>query len=278
MPAAFRLLPCWNGYSGSVTRNSLSFCCTGTNSQMLSAYQRMYMPDSSDTYPKAAEFIKDWYSQLGIEVQTGVFDSAALTDLLLPPEAGGKNNLAKYDIELWGWSGNPDPNGLLAVFRCDEIGNLSDSNWCNKDYDALYDQESKLAGAARQQVLAQMQNLVYDQAVYDILYYDANLEAYRTDRFAGWTNMPPNGTPLFSYGTLNYTLLTDATAVPTAGPSASPAPGATTGPTPSAAPSGSSGGGDNTALILVVVAAVIVVLGGWWLMRRNRAAGAQEEE
>ena len=35
-----------------------------------------------------------------------------------------------------------------------------------------------------------MQNLIYDKAVYDILYYDANLEAYRTDRFAGWQNQP----------------------------------------------------------------------------------------
>ena len=239
---------------------------------------RMDMPDSDANYAKAAEFIKGWYGQLGIEVQTQVLDSATLTDLLLPPEAGGKNNLAKYDIELWGWSGNPDPNGLLAVFRCDEIGNLSDSNWCNPQYDSLYDQESKLAGADRAAVLKQMQNLVYDQAVYDILYYDSNLEAYRTDKFAGWTNMPSNGTPLFTYGTLNYTLLTDATAVPTAGPTASLTPGETAGPTPSATPSGSSGGGDNTVLIVVAAAVVIVILGGWWFMRRNRAAGAQEDE
>ena len=60
-----------------------------------------------------------------------------------------------------------------------------------------------------------MQNLIYDQAPYDILYYDANLAAYRTDRFAGWENQPAsNGTPLFTYSTLNYTKLTDAAAVP----------------------------------------------------------------
>ena len=90
-----------------------------------------------------------------------------------------------------------------------------------------------------------MQNLIYDEAPYDILYYDANLDAYRTDRFAGWPNQPTaNGTPLFTYGALDYTLLTDATAVPTAGAvraaAASPA-GATgavrSGRAPSAAPS-----------------------------------------
>ena len=35
-----------------------------------------------------------------------------------------------------------------------------------------------------------MQNLIYDEAAYDILYYDSNTEAYRTDRFAGFANQP----------------------------------------------------------------------------------------
>jgi peptide/nickel transport system substrate-binding protein len=239
---------------------------------------RLYMPNSNGDYPKAAEFIKDWYGQLGIEVQTGVFDSATLTDLLLPPEAGGKNHLAKYDIELWGWSGNPDPNALLANFRCDAIGTLSDSNYCNPAYDALYGQESKLAGDARKAVLAQMQNLIYDQAVYDILYYDSNLDAYRTNRFAGWVNMPANGTPLFTYGTFNYTLLSDATAVPTPGPTATAGPSGAATPSPSAAPGRTAGGGDNTVLIIVLAAGVVIVVGGWWYLRRRGAAAAQEEE
>ena len=38
----------------------------------------------------------------------------------------------------------------------------------------------------RKTILAEMQNLIYDKAVYDILYYDANLVGYRTDRFAGF--------------------------------------------------------------------------------------------
>jgi peptide/nickel transport system substrate-binding protein len=245
---------------------------------------RMYMPDSDENYPKAAQFIKDWYGQLGVKVQTKVLDSATLTDLLLPPEAGGSGNLAKYDIELWGWSGNPDPNALLQIFRCDEIGNTSDSNYCNPDYDKLYDQESKLSGDARKAILAQMQNLIYDQAPYDVLYYDANLEAYRTDRFAGWRNTPGNGTPLFTYGTLDYTLLTNAAAVASAPPSTEPAASGASagpaGPSPSAAPAPSptSSSGDNTVLIVVVVLVIVVVIGGWFVMSRRRAGASAEDE
>jgi peptide/nickel transport system substrate-binding protein len=238
---------------------------------------RLYMPDSDENYPKAAEFIKDWYGQLGVQVQTQVFDSDTLVDIELPPEGGGK---AKYDISLWGWAGNPDPNGLLSIFRCDEIGSSSDSNWCSKDYDALYDKESKESGDQRKATLAQMQNLVYDQAVYDILFYDANLDAYRTDRFAGWRNQPSNGTPIFAYSNTQYTLLTDATAVPTPGPTtaaasagASAAPGTTEPPSTG----GTSGGGGNTTLLIILAIVVIVVVGGWWYMRRRNAPAVEEE-
>ena len=240
---------------------------------------RLYMPDSDENYPKAAEFIKDWYGQLGVGVQTQVFDSDTLTDILLPPEAGDKKYKANYDIELWGWAGNPDPNGLLIVFKCDEIGNLSDSNWCSKDYDALYEKESTESGDQRKATLAQMQNMVYDQAVYDILYYDANLDAYRTDRFAGWRNQPSNGTPIFAYGTLQYTMLTDATAAPTEGPSAAATAGASLAPGATAAPStgGTSSGGSNNTLLIILVIVVLLVLAGWWYMRRRNAPAVEEE-
>ncbi|MEA2673229.1 MAG: peptide/nickel transport system substrate-binding protein [Chloroflexota bacterium] len=244
---------------------------------------RLVMPDSDANYPKAAQFIKDWYGQLGIEVQANVYDSNTLTDLLLPPEGGGKTNLAKYDIELWGWAGNPDPNGLLDVFKCDEIGSLSDSNFCDPAYDALYTQESALGGDARKAVLKTMQNMIYGLAVYDILYYDSNLDAYRTDKFTGLQNMPANGVPLFSYGTFNYTQIKDATAVPTPGPSsnASTAPGTSSAPAtpaPSATPGDTSSGGSNTTLLIVLLVVVIVVVAvAWWYRGRRKAAAADEE-
>ncbi len=200
---------------------------------------RLFMPDTNDSDPKVAQFIKDWYGQLGVKVTTQVRDSATLGNIVLPPEAG-KDYTANYDIELWGWAGNPDPNALLQIFRCDAIGSSSDSQYCNPEFDKMYDAQTAATTAAeRKTILATMQNLIYDQAVYDILYYDANLVAYRTDRFGGWQNQPTaNGTPLFSYGSIDYTLLTDATAVPSPTPTVapSPAPSPATGSSATPAP------------------------------------------
>src|SRR5204863_630099 len=110
---------------------------------------RLYYPNTDDNYKKVAQFVKEWYGQLGIGVTDQSFDSDTLTALLLPPESGEADALAKYDIELWGWSGSPDPNGLLYVFLCNQIGTSSDSLYCNKQYDDLYAQESKEGGAER---------------------------------------------------------------------------------------------------------------------------------
>ena len=54
-----------------------------------------------------------------------------------------------------------------------------------------------------------MQQLAYDQAPYHVLFYDAALHAYRTDKFGGWTLQPTEGgLPFFAYGARDYSLLT----------------------------------------------------------------------
>src|SRR5204863_1572565 len=136
--------------------------------------------------------------------------------------------------------------------------------------------------------LAQMQNLIYDQAPYDILYYDSNLDVYRTDKFGGWQNMPSDGTPMFTYGDLQYTLLNDAKAQPSAAPSAPSAPSAGTSsavpgasaaaPTAAAPGSPASSSSSNTPLLIgLAVVAVIVVVGGF-LWSRSRRSSATDDE
>ena len=218
---------------------------------------RLYFPDTDALYAKTAQFVQDWYGQLGIKVTPQAFDSTTLGDLVVAPEGcpedepNCKQYRADYDIELWGWSWNVDPNDKLQIFTCAYIGSSSDSQYCNTDYDAKYEAQAAptITEAERKPIVAEMQNFIYDEAPYDVLFYDANTAAYRTDKFGGWQTQPlGNGTPFFTYSTLQYTMLTDATAAPS--PSAAPSaePGASTAPTP--APSGDGGttgtGGDST--------------------------------
>ncbi len=246
---------------------------------------RMYMPSTDENYAKAAQFVVAWYQDLGIKTTTQTLDSATLGEKVLPPEAGD-GYTADYDIELWGWAGNVDPNALLQIFTCDAIGSSSDSQYCNPDYDKMYaDQLDAQTADARHAILADMQNLIYDEAPYDILYYDANLDAYRTDRFAGWQKQPiTNGTPMFTYSTLDYTRLTDialaATPAPTAASSDAAAASATAAPAPSGdGTTDGSSTSDNTPLLigilLLLIAAGVVAYG---MSRRRRATATGEDD
>ncbi len=167
---------------------------------------RLYVPSSEDTYAKAAEFIASWFGEIGVTVNAQAFDSGTLVDMMLPPEADGTAN---YDLFIWGWAGDVDPNLLMKLFLTEEIGASSDSLWSNAEYDALYEGQLTLPnGPERKEIVTKLQQLMYDEAPYHILYYDATLDAYRTDRFAGWTNQTKDGAPLFVLGTIGYTLLT----------------------------------------------------------------------
>ena len=190
---------------------------------------------------------------------------------------------------IWGWGGDVDPSSLLKINTTSQIGGSSDSFWSNPTYDALYDQQNlEQDQAKRKDEMAQMQLLMYKEAPYHILYYDSDLIAYRTDKFAGWSNQPANGVPLFGYGAYDYTLLTDAKAVPP--PTASPAPGA-----PSAAPTASTVPGAPTAApttpptapadssssssapLIIGIVVLVVVIGAGIVFMRRRDTSVEDE-
>jgi peptide/nickel transport system substrate-binding protein len=239
---------------------------------------RLTWPDSEGENATNAQFLVEWFGQLGITVTAAVTEEGKLIDDVTGPPDGPAN----YDIYMWGWVGDPDPNSLLVFFQTSEIGTSSDSYYSNPHYDDLFKQQRGEADPVkRKAILAEMQNLVYDEAPYHILYYDAELHAYRTDKFAGWTNQPTKGgTPLFGYGSRGYTLLTDASAQPSAEPSveaSSPGGSATAAtPAPSAATSGTSTSSSSLPLILGVVALVVIIAIGLVMMRGRRRTVEEE--
>lgn len=239
---------------------------------------RLTWPDSEPEDGTAAQFIAAWFGQLGIKVDASVTEEGQLIDQLLPPEADGK---AQFDMFIWGWVGDPDPNSLLKFFLADEIGVSSDSFYENPKYDALYDAQRKESDEAkRKELLTQMQELIYVEAPYHVLYYDSQLDAYRTDRFTNWKNQPAaNGTPLFGQGSFGYWgLQAVAAATPTPAATAAPVPSGEPTPVPSGTGGTGTGGGDNTPLLIGILVAVLVVAGAVLAVVFRRRQSAAEEE
>jgi peptide/nickel transport system substrate-binding protein len=269
---------------------------------------RLYFPNTDPIYATFAQYITDWFGQLGIKVLSQALDGGTLADLEVGPTADtpAKAKLA-YDMFIWGWVGdNGDPTTLLQPFLTSSIGSQSDSQYSNPAYDALFTKwiESPTA-EERKAAIAEMQQIIYDDAPYHILTNSAELHVYRSDKFANWKQMPVGtGTPFFVMGNLNYTLLTDATAVPPPTPATSPTPAetpsasapsatsaATGAPTAASAtvtpaspapvtPATPAAGTSDNSLLLVggAVALVLVLAAGIVVWRRRQPSGPRTEE
>ncbi|MEV6611086.1 peptide ABC transporter substrate-binding protein [Kutzneria sp. NPDC051319] len=200
----------------------------------------------------AANFIKGWLTQVGLGVTLQALSSDAVTD------AG---STGKYDLELNGWTGNPDPDALLSIQTCgvlpDADGNGNTENFmCDPQIDQLYKaQLSEMDKAKRIQDVKDLQARLYSLDSSVVIAYPNSLEAYRSDRWAGFGLQPSQGGSItHQNGYYGYLLAKPADAA-------------------------SSGGGSNTTLIVVIVVVVVVLLGGGaFLLSRRRKAGADERE
>jgi len=232
---------------------------------------RLTWPDSEAEMATNAQFIQGWYEELGITVDAAVTEEGKLLEDLLGPPDGEAN----WDFYMWGWVGDPDPMSLLSFFTSGQLGGLNDSFYADDRYDELFELQQKAVDPVeRKGYITEMQEIFYRDAPYHVLYYDSELHAYRTDRFGGWVNQPPeSGTPLFGYGPIGYTKLTLASE---AGPSASapasgeaPASGVAATPVPTD-PGPTNPLADNTPLLAAILALVAVAVVGLVLVRRRR--------
>lgn len=152
------------------------------------------------------ELITGWLGEIGIGTEVSVYDDTQLTDVVASGE---------YDLFVWGWTPFVDPDPMLSYFTCanlttslDAYG-YNDANWCSEEYDELYTaQNQELDRATRIELVHQMLRLFYDESTYVVLFEDADLQAYRTDRFTGWVRQPAETGPvLFSNTSPTYSSL-----------------------------------------------------------------------
>ena len=144
------------------------------------------------------------------------------TTSMLPPEADPPGNGRLRHVHL-GLAASPDPNALLQIFTATRSAARPTACGANPNYDELYDEAEHAADDQERKAIIDRDAavLVRPGAVpHPVLRRQA---ARLPDRQVRRLAEPADrsGTPLFAYGTLNYTLLTDASAAaPVAAPSA----------------------------------------------------------
>jgi peptide/nickel transport system substrate-binding protein len=205
---------------------------------------RLFVRSENKDSVTEGQFIEDWFKEAGIGLETKAISDTSLTDAIYA---------ADYDMFIWGWGSDADPDFILSVLTCDQIMGWSDTFWCNDDYSRGYeDQKEQLNLDQRADTIKEMQRIAYQDNPYIIFYYDNQLEAWRTDKFAGWTKTPTTADP----GQIAYTFSNEGYL--------------NLRPVSSKEATGSAGGTSPLLYVgLVLVGAVVVVVVVVLVRRRN---------
>jgi len=225
---------------------------------------RLFARSDSKQSVDTMTFFSEWLGDLGIDSKVTPMDTNRLGEVILN---------GSYDAFQWDWYVEPDPDSILSDFTCDQRGGLSDSWYCNKQYDALYQQQNgEMDHAKREEIVKRMQQMLYDDSPYLVTAYTTTGEAVRSDRFACFQPQPdPGGVWLVQYGAHNYSALR-----PTA--QAGTCDGVKSALKPVSASSSGSGSGSNTTVLVVGGVVVLLLLaGGGFLAARRRGTASERE-
>lgn len=207
---------------------------------------RLYARSESPESQNAGKLIASWFEDIGLDIDLQVIDDSALADKQY--NYVGDEYAPDFDMFLWGWGGDVDPNFILSVMTTGSIESWSDCAWSNKEYDRLFlEQQTAIDLQKRIEIIHRMQQIVYEESPYIPLVYPKDLECANKGKWAGWTRSPAE-TGLWWYNVMPDTYL-----------NLKPAEMAE-----------EEGGGSSTGLIAgVVVAAIIVIIVVVLLVRRG---------
>lgn len=147
-----------------------------------SFYYRSDKPDDES----AARRISTALDLIGIKTEPDGISEGVMYNLWLGCE---------MDLFIWAWDTDVDPNFMLSTQTTGQIPldpqdwtKWSDSFWSNETYDAMYiEQQFTVDLEERRSIVLAMQELLYLECPYVVLYYPYGLYAYTIEKF---TNYP----------------------------------------------------------------------------------------
>jgi peptide/nickel transport system substrate-binding protein len=140
----------------------------------------VWIIDYATEQQTSADIYIPWLAQIGIAVQKVIVGEGAMISV---------SYACDYDLYMWGWGGDVDPDFLLSVMTTGQILGWQDAWYSNPEYDAMYLQQQGLVDLfERQAVIFEMQRILYAHQPYIVYMYPYGTTAVRIDRFTGWGN------------------------------------------------------------------------------------------
>jgi peptide/nickel transport system substrate-binding protein len=224
---------------------------------------RFYATSDSPENQTAGKLTVGWLKDVGIKLKLQVMDTGALLDAQYNYK--GDTYAPDYDLFIWYWTQDVDPQFQLSIYTPQQIEGWNDCLWTDPAYTKLNAEQSTTIGFdGRKPIIDQMQQIFYEAAPYAILTYPFQLEAYNTGKWTGWVHVPGDltgeqqGAVLYSYNNIDTYRFVEPVAA-----------------TASTGTSGSSG--STTWIIVGVVAAIVVILIVVLLARRGRGRAVESD-
>ncbi len=153
---------------------------------------RLFVDSSSITEQSQAEYFVPWMKEIGIDIKVESTDTDTIT---------AETTKGNYDMYFSGWSQGADPDYQLGINTCmnlptatDGTGGTSQDGWCDPEFDKLYEQQhTELDQDKREAIVREMLRMNYVATPQIATWYANGLEAYRSDRFTGFSLQPKEG-------------------------------------------------------------------------------------
>ena len=110
---------------------------------------RLWTRSESPEQQRAGKLIAGSFESIGIGIDLAVMNDGSISDGIWTYK--GSTYAPDYDMFIWGWSGNIDPDYMLADFITSQIEMWNDCCWSDKEYDSLYQQQAARDGRRRAQ-------------------------------------------------------------------------------------------------------------------------------
>jgi len=157
---------------------------------------RLWTRSTSDSSQSAGKLIAGWFDKLGLKITLSVMDDGVISDGIYNMK--GSTFTPNYDMFLWGWGGDPDPNFIMSIFTTDQINSWSDCAWSDPQYDKLFlEQQTTVDPTKRADIVHQMEQIIYQQSPYIPTAYPESVEAYNYKDWQGWQSTPGKGGGVF---------------------------------------------------------------------------------
>jgi peptide/nickel transport system substrate-binding protein len=215
---------------------------------------RLMVTNDSPENQTAAKLIVGWFKDVGIRVTLKIVDAGVLLDAQYNYK--GNTYAPDYDMFIWFWTYDVDPEMMLGVPTPQQIEGWNDTLWTDPEYTRLFTQQEQTIDVAKRVPLVQrMQEIVWRSSPYLIFAYPYQLEAYRSDKWQGVVPSPSDykgydGAAFYNYMNVDtYKQIQPRVATET----------------------NTSSGANTTVLLIVGIAAVAIIVAlVFWIVVRRR--------